>query len=271
MNPPSDSFLFVNKSTKSRTLSRSKAKEKAEIFRHVQRARQKHHGKGARHAARIDIPIRTFSTCWALPDAEAAETPYEHEGSSGTGHSPSDVKRSDAGLDYQLYKTPQLSHAEEEDEVDRIVGSAVTKWQDSAVQWLTGDSFDPFHAFPKMTHYLPATGNCPHPVRRVRSRLFDYIQSLELTDFARKERLFNALIKPSVMFSHLMMVVMEKEAFNEQLAKNLDRVFGTGALRHVRAEVQNLKDHCPWDLICLVNIFMIRAQVSPRPHISNGK
>jgi hypothetical protein len=64
--------------------------------------------------------------------------------------------------------------------------------------------------------------------------------------------------------------VVEKEFANEQLDRNLDRVFGTGALRHVRLEVQKLRDRCPWDLICLVNIFMIRAQVSPRPDFSTG-
>jgi hypothetical protein len=243
---PAGSFLFVNKSTSSRTLSRSKAKEKAEIFRHVQRVRQKHNGKHLRHDVQIDIPIRTFETCWALPAAKPQEESID------AGHS-----------------TPEVSRSDDLD--DDILDSAVTEWQDSAVQWLTGDGFDPFQSFPTMAHYLPATGNCPSPVQKARSHLLSYIKGLELTDFARKERLFHSLVRPSVMFSHLMMVVMENEIADQQLGRELDRIFGTGALRHVRREIQQLKDRCPWDLICLVNIFMIKAQVSPRPAISNEK
>jgi hypothetical protein len=252
MDAPSGSFLFVNKSTSSRTLSRSKAKEKAEIFRHVQRVRQKHDGKHPRHTAPVDIPIRTFETCWVLPRAKSQKALCEHEEGSRTRNSTPEASRSD-------------------DEEDDILDSAVAEWQDSAIQWLRGDGFDPFESFPKMACYLPATGNCPSPVKKARSHLLSYIKSLELTEFARKERLFHALVRPTVMFSHLMMVVMEKETADQQLGRNLDRVFGTGALRHVRREIQKLQDRCPWDLICLVNIFMLRAQVSPRLDISSEK
>jgi hypothetical protein len=267
---PSGSFLFVNKSTTSRTLSRSKAKEKAEIFRHVQRVRQKHDGQPQKHAARVDIPFRTFETCWALPDAKSEAPLRQHDRSSHTSNSTSHATPSDAGRDVQHHSTSQPSFADEGEQVDGTVDSAVTEWQDPAVQRLTGDGFDPFESFPKMAQHLPATGNCPHPVTKARSHLFNYIQGLDVTEFARKERLFSALERPTVMFSHLMMVVVEKEFANEQLDRNLDRVFGTGALRHVRLEVQKLRDRCPWDLICLVNIFMIRAQVSPRPDFSTG-
>ena len=58
------------------------------------------------------------------------------------------------------------------------------------------------------------------------------------------------------------MVVMEKEVADERLGVKFDRIFGTAALRHVRREIQNLQGPCPWDLICLVSVFMFRAQVS---------
>jgi hypothetical protein len=252
MNAPSDSFLFVNKSTSSRTLSRSKAKEKAEIFRHVQRVRQQLDGQRPKHAARVDIPIRTFESCWALPGAKSQRTLCEHEESRRTRNSTPDVTQSD-------------------DVADDILDSAVTEWQTPAIQWVRGDGFDPFESFPKMASYLPVTGNCPSPVKKARSHLFSYIESLELTEFARKERLFHALVRPTVMFSHLMMIVMETEMADQHLGRNLDRIFGTGALRHVRHEIQQLQDRCPWDLICLVYVFMLRAQVSPRPDVSNEK
>src|SRR5271155_2959921 len=109
MDSPSDSFLFVNKSTSSRTLSRSKAKEKAEIFRHVQRARQKHDGRQSKHSCRVDLPIRTFSTVWALPVIDLEGHSDQQELSRGT--------RPDTGLGDQHYLTPQPPNDDEENKV----------------------------------------------------------------------------------------------------------------------------------------------------------
>lgn len=269
MNASRDTFLFVNKSTTSHTLSRSKAKEKAEIFRHVQRVRQRHDGQRPRLAARVHTPIRTSSTCYEPRDAKLEEVLYTHGRSRGTTDSKFEVTRPDSGLGEQHYLTPQSLYSDEEDEANGTPDLTVNKCQDSGIQWPRGDAFDPFESLPNMAYHLPpATENCPYPVEEARSHLFKYVQTLDLTEFARKARLFSALSRPAVMFSHLMMMVMEGEAANEQLGRNLDRVFGTGALRHVRHEVQNVQDQCAWDLIFLVSILMFRAQVRPCPHIS---
>jgi hypothetical protein len=263
----SGSFLFVNKSTTSRTLSRSKAKEKAEIFRHVQRVRQKHDGSRQRHATRLDAPIEPLETCWALPDAKLGPSLREHDGRGRKENSTVEDTQSDDdnGRDHRQASTPRPSLARR-DVARRGTGDfAVTKWQDPAIQRLTGDGFDPFESFPKMVECLPATDSCPHPAIETRSFLVNYIRGLDLTEFARRERLAQALVRPAVMFSHLMMAILESECASEQLGSNLDRIFGTGALRHVRHEIQNLQDKCPWDLICLVNVFVIRAQVDLPP------
>jgi hypothetical protein len=264
MDSPSDSFLFVNKSTSSRTLSRSKAKEKAEIFRHVQRARQKHDGRQSKHSSRVDLPIRTFSTVWALPGIDLEGHPDQQELSGGTGNLDSKITRPEAGLGDQHHLTPQSLNDDEEDDVYRKTALTVSGGQGSTIQRLTGDGFDPFDAFPDLASYLPQTkGTQPYPVKKfARDHLFKYIESLDLTEFARKERLSYALARPTIMFSHLLMVVTEKEVADEQLAVKFDRIFGTGALRHVRREIQDLQGPCPWDLIGLVSVFMIRAQVS---------
>ena len=265
----SSTFFFVNKSSTSRTLSRSKAKEKAEIFRHVQRVRQKHEGQRPRHGARLDGQLEAFETCWALPNAKPDEARSEPEARSEKGNSNSKISHLEGGLTGQPDSASQSSFAKGEVPVDGTADVAVIRWQDPAVQWLTGDGFDPFESFPKMAQYLPATENCPHPVTKARSHLVSYIQSLDVTELARKKRLYNALTIPAVMFSHMVMVIADNEFANEQLARNLDCVFGVGALRHVRHGVQNLRDDCPWDLICLVHMLLIRAQVSLRPDISN--
>lgn len=255
-------FLFVNKSTTSRTLSRSKAKEKAKIFRHVQRVRQKQDGQGQGQAARLDVPIEPYETCWALSDGREGGKSGEQEGSRRTENSIASDTASVAALDDRQGATRQSSFAETE--LARGGGHAgpVTKWQTPAIERPTGDALDPFDSFPQMAQYLPATEHYPQPIVQARSLLLSYLQGLDLTDFARKERLLNALTRPTVMFSHLVLVVMDQEFANEQLGRKLDRVFGVSALRHVRREIGNLGDRCPWDLICLVNIFMIRAQVS---------
>ena len=264
MDSPSDSFLFVNKSTSSRTLSRSKAKEKAEIFRHVQRARQKHDGRQSKHSPRVDLPIRTFSTVWALPGIDLEGHSDQQDPSERTGNFDSKTTLPDPGLGDQHHLTPQPSNDGEEGKVYGKPDLTVSGGQDSIIRRLPGDGFDPFNAFPDVASYLPqAQGAHPYPVDKfARDHLFEYIESLDLTEFARKERLSYALARPTVMFSHLMMVVMEKEVADEQLGVKFDRIFGTGALRHVRREVQDLQGPCPWDLICLVSVFMFRAQVS---------
>src|SRR5271170_1781872 len=264
MDSPSDSFLFVNKSTSSRTLSRSKAKEKAEIFRHVQRARQKHDGRQSKHSCRVDLPIRTFSTVWALPVIDLKGRSDQQELSRGTGNFDSRITRPDAGLGDQHYLTPQPPNDDEENKVYWKTDLTVSDGQDSTIQRLTGDGFDPFDAFPSVANDLPPVkGAHPYPVDKLaRHQLFEYIESLDLTEFARKERLSYALARPTIMFSHLMMVVMEKEEADERLGVKFDRIFGTGALRHVRREIQDLQGPCRWDLICLVSIIMFRAQVS---------
>lgn len=236
MDSPSDSFLFINKSTSSRTLSRSKAKEKAEIFRHVQRARQKHDKRQSKHSCRVDLPIRTFSTVWALPVIDLEGHSDQQELSRGTG------------LGDQHHLTPQSPN----------------DGQDSTIQRLIGDSFDPFNAFPSVANHLPQVkGAHPYPVDKfARHYLFEYIESLDLTEFARKELLFHSLARPTTMFSQLMMLVMEKEVADERLGVKFDRIFGTAALRHVRREIQDLQGPCHWDLIGLVFVFMFRAQVS---------
>ena len=248
MDSPSDSFLFVNKSTSSRTLSRSKAKEKAEIFRHVQRVRQKHDRRQSKHSCTVDLPIRTFSTVWALPVIDLEGHSDQQELSRGTGNFDSRITRPDAGLGDQHHLTPQSPN----------------DGQDSTIQRLIGDGFDPFDAFPSVANYLPQVkGAHPYPVDKfARHYLVEYIESLDLTEFARKERLFYALAGPTSMFSHLMMVVMEKEVADERLGVKFDRIFGTAALRHVRLEIQDLQGPCRWDLIGLVFVFMFRAQVS---------
>jgi hypothetical protein len=266
MDSPSDSFLFVNKSTSSRTLSRSKAKEKAEIFRHVQRARQKHDGRQSKHSCRVDLPIRTFSTVWALPVIDLEGHSDQQELSRGTGNFDSGITRPDAGLGDQHYSTLQ-SPNDDDDEENKGYGKTdltVSDGQDSTIQRLTGDGFDPFDAFPSVATYLPQVeGAHPYPVDKfARHHLLEYIENIDLTEFARKEWLSYGLARPTVMFSHLMMVVMEKEVADERLGVKLDRIFGTGALRHVRREIQDLQGPCPWDLICLVFVFMFRAQVS---------
>jgi hypothetical protein len=259
MDSSSDSFLFVNKSTSSRTLSRSKAKEKAEIFRHVQRARQKHDGRQSKHSCRVGLPIRTFSTVWALPVANLEGHPDQQELSRGTGNFDSRVTRPDAGLGDQHYLTPQSPNGEE----DEVYDLTVSDGQDLTIQRLTGDGFDPFDAFPNVANYLPQVkGAHPYPVVKfARDHLFGYIDNLDLTEFARNERLSYALARPTVMFSNLMMVVVEKEVADERLGVKFDRIFGTGALRHVRREIRDLRGPCPWDLVCLVLVFMFRAQV----------
>jgi hypothetical protein len=264
MDNPSDSFLFVNKSTSSRTLSRSKAKEKAEIFRHVQRARQKQDGRQSKHSSRVDLPIQTFSTVWALPGIHLAGHSVQKELSGGTGNFDPKITRPDAGLGDQHHLAPQSSNDDEEDEVDGKVDATVSGSPDSTVQQLTGDGFDPLNTLPNVANYLPQAKEAhPYPVDKfARDHLVEYIESLDLTEFARKERLSYALARPTVMFSHLMMIVMEKEAADAQLGLKFDRIFGTEALRHVRREIQDLRGPCPWDLICLVSVFMFRAQVS---------
>jgi hypothetical protein len=262
MDDPSGSFLFVNKSTTSRTLSRSKAKEKAEIFRHVQRVRQRHDGQRQTHAARLDVPIEPLKTCWALPDANFGKPLRQHDGRCRKENSNFEATHSEDDLDGRQDPIARSSLAGQEVAVRGPVGFTVTKWQAPPIQRPTGDAFDPFESFPKLAEYLPATDSCPHPVTKVRSHLVDYIRRLDLTEFARRERLAKALVRPTVMFSHLMMIVLENECANEQLNGKLDRIIGTAALRHVRHEIQNLQDKCPWDLVYLVNIFMIRAQVN---------
>jgi hypothetical protein len=264
MDSPSDSFLFINKSTSSRTLSRSKAKEKAEIFRHVQRARQKHDGRQSKHSSRVDLPIRTFSTVWALPGIDLEGHSDRQELSGGTGNFDSKITRPDASPGSQHHSTPQSPNDDEEDEVYGKTDLTDSGGQDSTIQRLTGDGFDPFDAFPDVASYLPQTkGAQPYPMDKfARDHLFEYVENLDLTEFARKERLSYALARPTVMFSHLMMVVMEKEVADKQQGVKFDRIFGTGALRHVRREIQDLRGPCPWDLICLVSVFMFRAQVS---------
>jgi hypothetical protein len=256
------SFLFINKSTTSRTLSRSKAEEKADIFRHVQRARQKHDGRRHRHIARLNAPIERLETCWALPNAQVGRPLGEYDGRRRKENSTFEATQPEVKRDGCQASTPRPPAARGEVAVRGAVSFAVTKWNDPAIQRLIGDGFDPFGAFPNMAEYLPATNSCPHPVVEARSRLIDYIWSLDLTEFARKERLDKALVRPTVMFSHLMMVVLEHECANEQLGSSLDRIFGTGALRHVRHEIQNLQNNCPCDLICLVGVLVIRAEVS---------
>jgi hypothetical protein len=262
MDSPSDSFLFINKSMSSRTLSRSKAKEKAEIFRHVQRARQKHDGRQSKHSSRADLPIRTFSTVWALPATDPEGHPDQRELSRGTGNFDSRSTRPGAGLGDQRYLTPRSSN-DDEDEVYGKTDLTVSVRQDSTIQRVTGDGFDPFDAFPSVTDYLPEVkGANPYPVVKfARDHLFGYIENLDLTEFARNERLSYALVRPTVMFSNLMMVVVQKEVADSRLGVKFDRIFGTGALRHVRREIQDLQGPCPWDLICLVLVFMYRAQV----------
>jgi hypothetical protein len=264
MDSSSDSFLFVNKSTSSRTLSRSKAKEKAEIFRHVQRTRQKHDGRQSKHSYQVDLPIRTFSTVWALPGIDLEGRSNQQELSRGTGNLDSRITRPGAGLGDQQYLTPQSLNDDEEDKVYGNPNLTVSHGQDSAIQRLTGDGFDPFGAFPNIADYLPqAKGARTYPVDKfARDHLLGYIKSLDLTEFARKERLSYALARPTVMFTNLMMVVIEKEVADERVGVGFDRIFGTGALRHVRREIQDLQGPCPWDLICLVLVFMFRAQVS---------
>lgn len=268
VDDPSGSFLFVNKSTTSRTLSRSKAKEKAEIFRHVQLARQRHDGQRQTHAARPDVPIEPLESCWALSDANFGEPLRQHDGRCRKKNSNVEVTHSEDDLDDRQDSIAQPSLAGQEVAVRGPVGFTVTKSQDPPIQRPTGDGFDPFESFPKIAEYLPATDSCPHPVTKVRSHLVDYIRRLDLTEFARAERLAKALVRPAVMFSHLMMIVLENECASEQLGGNLDRIVATAALRHVRHEIQNLQDKCPWDLICLVNIFVIRAQVNRIPNRS---
>lgn len=212
MDSPSDSFLFVNKSTSSRTLSRSKAKEKAEIFRHVQRARQKHDGRQSKHSCRVDLPLRTFSTVWALPVIDLEGHSDQQELSRGTGNFDSRITRLDAGLGDQHYLTPQSPNDDEENKGYGKTDLTVSGGQDSTIQRLTGDGFDPFGAFPSVANYLPQVkGAHPYPADKfARHHLFEYIENLDLTEFARKERLSYALARPTIMFSHLMMVVMEK-------------------------------------------------------------
>ena len=252
MDNQADSFLFVNKSSTSRTLSRSKAREKAEIFRHVQRVRQKHDGRPSRHAVPDDVPIRTFTASWALQDADSERNLCKDERGTETGDSSSAVTQPG--------------------EADGATDLVAINGRDSPIQRLTGDGIDPFDSFPEMTQYLPpATGDFPYPVRKARSYVLEYIQSIDVTDFARREMLHSALTRPTVMFSHLTMVVLENEVANTGLGKTLDRMFGTRALRHARQEIQNLQGRCPWDLICLVWIFMFRAQVIPCPDISKLK
>jgi hypothetical protein len=268
MDSPSDSFLFINKSTSSRTLSRSKAKEKAEIFRHVQRARQKHDGRQSKHSSRADLPIRTFSTVWALPATDSEGHPDQQELSRRIGNFDSRITRPGD----QHYLTPRSSN-DEEDEVYGKTDLMVSRGQDSTIQRLTGDGFDPFDAFPNVADYLPQVKEAdPYAVVKfARDHLFAYIENLDLTEFARNERLSYALARPTVMFSNLMMVVVEKEVANERLGVKFDRIFGTGALRHVRREIQDLQGPCPWDLICLVLIFMYRAEVSRLPELLGAK
>jgi hypothetical protein len=264
MDSPSDSFLFVNKSTSSRTLSRSKAKEKAEIFRHVQRARQKQDKRQSKQSCRVDLPIRTFSTVWALPAIDLEGHSDQQELSRGTGYFDSRITPPDAGLGDQHHLTPQSPNDEEEDNVYGDTDLTVSGGQGSTIQRLTGDGFDPFDMFPSVATYLPQIkGAHPYPVDKfARRHLFEYIETLDLTEFARKERLSYALVRPTLMFSHLMMVVMGKEVADERLGVEFDRIIGTGALRHVRREIQDLQGPCHWDLMCLVFVLMFRAQVS---------
>jgi hypothetical protein len=212
----------------------------------------------------VNLPIRTFSTVWALPGIDLEANFGQQELIRGTGNFDSKITRPNAGLGDQHYLTPQSPNDDEEDEVYGKTDLTVSDGQDSTIQCLTGDGFDPFDAFPDVANSLPeVTGAHPYPGDKfARDHLFEYIESLDLTEFARKERLSYALARPTVMFSHLMMVVMENEVADERLGVKFDHIFGTGALRHVRREIRDLQGPCPWDLICLVSVFMFRAQVS---------
>jgi hypothetical protein len=165
MDSPSDSFLFVNKSTSSRTLSRSKAKEKAEIFRHVQRARQKHDGRQSKQSSRVDLPIRTFSTVWALPGIDLEGHSDQQELGGGTGDLASKVTRPDAGLGDQHHLTPRSSNDGEEDEVYGKPDLTVSVGQDSTIQRLTGGGFEPYDAYPNVANNLPQANEVhPYPM-----------------------------------------------------------------------------------------------------------
>ena len=154
------------------------------------------------------------------------------------------------------------------DEADGTRNPAVLSRRHPPVPQLTGDGFDPIDSFPKMARFLPpATEDFVYSVREARSQVFKYIQGADLTEFARKERPYYASLRPSVMFSHLMGLIMEKELVDTGLGKTLDRVFGTPALHHARQEIQNVQAQCSWDLICLASVFMFRTQVIPRSDI----
>lgn len=172
--------------------------------------------------ASVSVPIGKFA-CWALQERGA-----------GTRDSDSEVTQTKDG-------TKDL---------------AVTNCQDPAIHRLTGDWFDPFDSLTKMTQYLP-----PAMERTAHYLVFQYILSIDLTESARTERLYNAFTRPAVMFSHLVMVVMENELADAERGKTLDLAFGTFALRYIRQEIMHVEDQCPWDLVCLASVFMFRAQV----------
>lgn len=232
MDGQGGSFLFINKSTTSRTLSRSSPEEKTNIFRHVQLARSL-----PKHAVPANVPIKTLTTYWLLQGGD------EEQGTE-TGDSSSKVK-ADGGTD-----------------LTAISG------RDSHISRLAGDGFDPFNSSLMTTEYLPsAAGDSPHLMPKFRSDVSEYLRRVDLTEYARRERLRSAFTRPTIMLLHLTLITMRTEVTDIGLGKTVDQNFPALALRHARQEISNTQDH-PWDLICLVSIFMFRALVIPRLRIS---